>query len=48
MGISLNRQKLMYSVLAPSIITPIQILMEALDTLMCPWLVASRGTGWAI
>ena len=35
MGICLNKQKLMYKVLAPSTITP----MEALDTCMCPWLV---------
>ena len=28
MGISLNKQKLMYKVLAPSIITPIPILMD--------------------
>ena len=39
MGICLNKQKL---ILAPSIMTPIQILMdlmETLDTFMCPWLV---------
>ena len=35
--VCLNKLKLMNKVLAPSIITPIQIIMEALDMFMC-WL----------
>ena len=39
MGIFLNHHNFMYKVLAPRIITPIKILMEALDTFMCLRLV---------
>ena len=38
MGISLNKQKFMYEVLAPSIMTPYKGLMEALDTCVRGWL----------
>ena len=41
MGICLNKQKLMHSVLVPSIITPYKFLWTygGSGHIMCPWLV---------
>ena len=45
-GVSLNKQKLMYNILVPSIIAPYKFFygfMEDLEIFICPWRVKQVG-----